>query len=133
MSPPFNTLRGYDRGWLRGDLVAGFTVWAVLVPEALAYASIAGVSPARQMMKDDHPPVGLTSVWARPSGGVARQLAANKQIPVRSQQPLPTHQDVTLPALSRPPAHLSRADAYGRGDRGASNRTIRDTRETRVR
>jgi high affinity sulfate transporter 1 len=30
---------------LRGDLVAGLTVWAVLVPEALAYASIAGVSP----------------------------------------------------------------------------------------
>jgi SulP family sulfate permease len=28
-----------------GDLVAGLTVWAVLVPEALAYASIAGVSP----------------------------------------------------------------------------------------
>ena len=31
--------------WLRGDLIAGLTVWAVLVPEALAYASIAGVSP----------------------------------------------------------------------------------------
>jgi SulP family sulfate permease len=35
--------RGYRPGWLRGDLVAGLTVWAVLVPEALAYASIAGV------------------------------------------------------------------------------------------
>src|SRR5688572_22452952 len=38
-------LRGYDRRWLRGDLVAGLTVWAVLVPESLAYESIAGVSP----------------------------------------------------------------------------------------
>ena len=28
-----------------GDLIAGATVWAVLVPEALAYATIAGVSP----------------------------------------------------------------------------------------
>jgi MFS superfamily sulfate permease-like transporter len=28
-----------------GDLVAGLTVWTVLVPEALAYATIAGVSP----------------------------------------------------------------------------------------
>jgi high affinity sulfate transporter 1 len=43
--PIFGSLRGYRRSWLRGDLVAGLTVWAVLVPEALAYASIAGVSP----------------------------------------------------------------------------------------
>jgi MFS superfamily sulfate permease-like transporter len=43
--PVFRSLRGYQRSWLRGDVVAGLTVWAVLVPEALAYASIAGVSP----------------------------------------------------------------------------------------
>jgi sulfate permease, SulP family len=43
--PGFTSLQGYRAGWLRGDLVAGLTVWAVLVPEALAYASIAGVSP----------------------------------------------------------------------------------------
>ena len=43
--PVFMSLRGYQRGWLRGDAVAGLTVWAVLVPEALAYAAIAGVSP----------------------------------------------------------------------------------------
>jgi sulfate permease, SulP family len=41
----FPSLQGYERSWLRGDVVAGLTVWAVLVPEALAYASIAGVSP----------------------------------------------------------------------------------------
>jgi sulfate permease, SulP family len=41
----FPSLRGYRGDWLRGDLVAGLTVWAVLIPEALAYASIAGVSP----------------------------------------------------------------------------------------
>jgi high affinity sulfate transporter 1 len=38
-------VHGYQRQWLRGDILAGLTVWAVLVPEALAYASIAGVSP----------------------------------------------------------------------------------------
>ena len=43
--PVFTSLQGYRAGWLRGDLIAGLTVWAVLVPEALAYASIAGVSP----------------------------------------------------------------------------------------
>jgi high affinity sulfate transporter 1 len=30
---------------VRADVVAGFTVWAVLVPESLAYAPIAGVPP----------------------------------------------------------------------------------------
>src|ERR1700712_4225454 len=41
----FPSLRGYERAWVRTDMLAGLTVWAVLVPEALAYASIAGVSP----------------------------------------------------------------------------------------
>jgi MFS superfamily sulfate permease-like transporter len=46
VKPPFFTwLPGYDRTWTRGDVVAGLTVWAVLVLEALAYATIAGVSP----------------------------------------------------------------------------------------
>src|SRR6201991_3098603 len=41
----FPSLRGYQRDWLRGDVIAGLTVWAVLIPEALAYATVAGVSP----------------------------------------------------------------------------------------
>lgn len=43
--PVFTSLRGYSSSWLRGDVVAGLTVWAVLIPESLAYATIAGVSP----------------------------------------------------------------------------------------
>ncbi len=35
----------YDRSWLRTDLLAGATVWAVLIPSALAYAGIVGVDP----------------------------------------------------------------------------------------
>lgn len=42
---PFSSLAGYRRSWLSKDILAGLTVWAVLVPEALAYATIAGVSP----------------------------------------------------------------------------------------
>lgn len=39
----FSSLRGYRRSFIRPDVIAGLTVWAVLVPEALAYAAIAGV------------------------------------------------------------------------------------------
>jgi sulfate permease, SulP family len=41
----FPSLHGYRGEWLRGDVIAGLTLWAVLIPEALAYGSIAGVSP----------------------------------------------------------------------------------------
>ena len=41
----FLSLRNYQRDWVRGDAVAALTVWAVLVPSALAYATIAGVPP----------------------------------------------------------------------------------------
>lgn len=37
--------RGFAPDAVASDLVAGLTVWAVLVPEALAYATIAGVPP----------------------------------------------------------------------------------------
>ena len=35
----------YERKWLAPDILAGLTVWALLVPEAMAYAGIAGVPP----------------------------------------------------------------------------------------
>jgi SulP family sulfate permease len=44
-TPFFASLRGYRRRWLTADLLAGLSVWAVLVPESLAYATIAGVPP----------------------------------------------------------------------------------------
>ncbi len=33
----------YERAWLRADLIAGLAVWAMIIPQAMAYASIAGV------------------------------------------------------------------------------------------
>lgn len=45
MGPLFLSIRGYQKSWWRGDLTAGLTVWAVLIPESLAYATIAGVPP----------------------------------------------------------------------------------------
>ena len=44
--PILDWLPGYKWGDdLRWDLIAGLTVWALLVPEAMAYAGIAGVPP----------------------------------------------------------------------------------------
>ena len=40
--PAVTWLRRYERGWLRGDVVAGAVVAALAVPQALGYASIAG-------------------------------------------------------------------------------------------
>jgi sulfate permease, SulP family len=41
--PGFWVLRGYQRSWLRGDLLAGVTVAAYLVPQVMAYAEVAGL------------------------------------------------------------------------------------------
>jgi MFS superfamily sulfate permease-like transporter len=38
-------LRGYQRSWLRGDLIAGVTVATYLIPQVMAYAAVAGVDP----------------------------------------------------------------------------------------
>jgi len=43
--PILQWLPQYQLSWLRADIVAGLTVWAVMVPEAMAYAGIAGVPP----------------------------------------------------------------------------------------
>lgn len=47
MSAPFppglDSLRGYERTWLRGDVVAGVTVAAYAVPQVMAYAELAGL------------------------------------------------------------------------------------------
>ena len=44
------SLRGYERSWVRADIVAGLTLAAVAVPETMGYTSIAQVF-------DDHVPL----------------------------------------------------------------------------
>jgi sulfate permease, SulP family len=43
--PVFDWLPGYERANLRGDLVAGVTVGAMLIPQSMAYALLAGLPP----------------------------------------------------------------------------------------
>src|SRR5215468_4678268 len=41
--PVFEWLRGYQSDWLRPDVIAGLTAAAVVIPKAMAYATIAGL------------------------------------------------------------------------------------------
>jgi high affinity sulfate transporter 1 len=43
--PVLNWLPAYRREWLLPDVLAGLAVWAVMVPEGMAYAGIVGVPP----------------------------------------------------------------------------------------
>ena len=43
--PVFDWLPGYDRGNLKGDLAAGLTVGAMLIPQSMGYAQLAGLPP----------------------------------------------------------------------------------------
>ena len=43
--PVLGWLPSYQRAWLLPDVLAGLAVWAVMVPEGMAYAGIVGVPP----------------------------------------------------------------------------------------
>ena len=43
--PRLAMLQGYQRSWLRSDVVGGVTVAAYLVPQVMAYATVAGLQP----------------------------------------------------------------------------------------
>ena len=43
--PILSWVPGYQRSWLPLDIIAGLTVCAILVPEGMAYAQLAGMPP----------------------------------------------------------------------------------------
>ena len=43
--PVLDWLPRYESSWLRSDVVAGVTAWALVVPQSIAYAQIAGLPP----------------------------------------------------------------------------------------
>lgn len=45
VAPGIEAISGYQRGWLKHDLIAGVSVAAVALPTAIAYAEIVGLEP----------------------------------------------------------------------------------------
>ena len=43
--PILEWLPRYQGAWLRPDVMAGLAVWAMVVPQSMAYASVAGMPP----------------------------------------------------------------------------------------
>lgn len=71
--PGLARLKGYRRAWLRGDVVAGVTVAAYLVPQVMAYAEVAGLPPSAGLWAS----VGPLAVYA--VLGSSRQLSVGPE------------------------------------------------------
>jgi MFS superfamily sulfate permease-like transporter len=68
--PGVRSLLTYRRSWLRGDTLAGLTVAAYLVPQVMAYAAVAGLSP-------------VAGLWAAiPSLAIYALLGSSRQLSV---------------------------------------------------
>lgn len=71
--PGVQVLRHYDKSWLRGDLLAGITVAAYLVPQVMAYAEVAGM-PAIAGLWAILGPLAIYAVF-----GSSRQLSSGPE------------------------------------------------------
>lgn len=67
--PILGWLRSYERRWLGGDLLAGLTTAVMLVPQAMAYAMLAGLPPVLGLYASIAPLV-LYAIF-----GTSRELA----------------------------------------------------------
>lgn len=45
VAPILDWLPKYNRAWLAADVIAGLTLWGLVVPEGMAYAGVAGLPP----------------------------------------------------------------------------------------
>lgn len=67
--PVLSTISNYDKSWFKNDLGAGLTVGVMLIPQGMAYASIAGLPPIYGLYAS-LVPILLYAVF-----GTSRQLA----------------------------------------------------------
>lgn len=80
--PGIELARTYQRAWLRPDMLAAVTVWALLVPQALAYAQLAKVDPVVGLYAAIGAAIGyallggVRSMTAGPEGTIALLTAS---------------------------------------------------------
>jgi SulP family sulfate permease len=99
--PGLLSLRNYERGWLRGDLLAGVTVAAYLIPQVMAYAQIAGLPPAAGLLAIVAPTLVYVVL------GSSRQLSVGPE----STTALMTATAVAAVGVSGPDAYAALAAA----------------------
>jgi sulfate permease, SulP family len=71
--PGVIALSTYQRGWLRGDLLAGATVAAYAIPQVMAYATVAGLPPVAGLWAI-LPPLALYALF-----GSSKQLSVGPE------------------------------------------------------
>src|SRR5512132_796310 len=71
--PLVGTLARYERPWLIRDLFAGLTLWALLIPQGLAYGQLAGVSPVTGLY------VGVVALLGYALLGTSRYLTVGPE------------------------------------------------------
>lgn len=71
--PLVRVLRRYERSWLRRDVLAALTLWALLVPQGLAYGQLAGLSSITGLY------VGLVAMLAYALLGTSRYLTVGPE------------------------------------------------------
>ena len=88
--PILKWLPNYQRLWLRTDLIAGLTIVALLIPEGMAYAQIAGVPPQ-------------TAFYAAPIGLLAFAIfGTSRQLVVAVSAVIATMSFATVSLLAAP-------------------------------
>ena len=93
--PGLRQLRTYNRSWLRGDVLAGLTVAAYLIPQCLAYGELAGVQPVAGLWAI-LPPMVIYAIF-----GSSPQLSIG-----------PESSTAVMTAVAIAPLAAARSDAY---------------------
>ena len=84
LMPIITWLPRYDRAWLPLDVIAGLTVWALVVPESMAYAGIARVPVQYGLYAVPLAVLGYLVFGARASSSSGRARQSPRSRPSRS-------------------------------------------------